>query len=343
MKSFVSGLALVAALSSSLACNEREPAPVEQQAARPAAVVQVAPISAEGLEGKEEVVGTVRAKLRATLEAKVSGRIAQLNVALGDAVQKGQLIAVLEVAEMQAKLAQAEAMLSQAKTEHERMVNLLEKGAVTQQSYDDAATRYEVARASVREVRSVLDYARVTAPFAGVVTHKLAEVGDLATPGRPLVELADPAALRFEAAVPETLSRFVGVGAAVEVAVAALGEPVQASVAEVAPSIDPNSRTLLIKLDLPPNDQLRAGQFGRALVPTGRSEVLQLPAQAVVQRGQLQLVFVVVDGTARMRLVKTGKHVGDRVEVVAGVEPGEEVVVAGAAELVDGQAVQVKS
>lgn len=343
MNSFVSGLAAVAALLFGVACNQHEPAPAQQREPRPAAVVQVARISSEGLQGTEEVVGTVRAKLRATLEAKVSGRIAQLDVSLGDAVEKGQLIAVLEVAEMQAKLAQADAVLAQAKTEHERMVSLLEKGAATRQSYDDAATRYEVAQASVREVRSVLDYARVTAPFAGVVTHKLVEVGDLATPGRPLVELAEPTALRFEAAVPETLSRFVGVGASVQVAVAALEQPIEATVAEVAPSIDPNSRTLLIKLDLPRNDQLRAGQFGRALVPTGRTQVLQLPQKAVVLRGQMELVFVVVEGTARMRLVKTGKHVGDRVEVVAGVEPGEQVVVRGAAQLVDGQAVQVQS
>jgi RND family efflux transporter MFP subunit len=113
-------------------------------------------------------------------------------------------------------------------------------------------------------------------------------------------------------------------------------------VSEIAPSADPNSRTFLVKLDLPAVPGLRAGQFGRVAVPVGETSALYVPAPAVVQRGQMELVFIVVNGHAQMRIVKTGKQVGDEVELVSGVDPGEPVVVDGSGNLVDGQPVTVQ-
>jgi RND family efflux transporter MFP subunit len=301
--------------------------------------VEIATVEAAELEGTEEVVGTVRAKLRATLEAKVSGQIASLDVSVGDRVTKGDLLAKLSVSEVRAQLVEARAVLEQAEQDLARTRRLFEDDAASQRDLDAAEARFRVARAKVREARSVLDYARIEAPFDGVVTHKLADVGDLATPGRPLLEVEDPSALRLEVAVPEALSRFVGLGATLDVEVDALDAPTTGTVAEIAPSVDPNSRTLLVKLDLPPAEGLRAGQFGRALVPTGRAEVLRVPEDAVVRRGQLEIAFVVHEGRAVLRLVKTAKRTGDQLEVVSGLEPGEVIVVEGARDLSDGQRV----
>ncbi len=307
----------------------------------PPAQVTVARIDAASLQGGEEVVGTVRAALSATLEAKVSGRISKLAVRAGDSVKQGDLIATLEVAEVEAKLAQAQAVLERSRSEFERYENLLAKDAVTRQQFDQVATQYRVAQANVREARSIFDYARVRAPFDGVITQKIADLGDLATPGRPLVRLEDPKRYRLEVAVPETLSRFVGIGAAIPVRIQ--DEAHEAYVAEIAPSTDPNSRTLLVKLDLPDTADVKTGQFGRAIVPTGRTSVLQVPRSAVVKRGQLELVFVVRESQAKMRLVKTGKHVGERVEIVSGIDSGETIVIRGAKTLVDGQPLEVQS
>lgn len=324
------------------ACAGEHHAP-EHEELPPPASVRAMVVDAASLQGAEEAVGTVRAVLHATLEAKVSGRISKLPVKLGDRVRRGELIANLEVAEVEAKLAQAEAVYEQARADRDRYEALLAKSAVTQQKYEQVAAQFQVAAANVREARSILDYARVRAPFDGVITQRMADVGDLSTPGRPLVRIEDPSRHRLEVSVSEALSRFVGVGSTIPVEISAIGERFDATVAEIAPSADPNSRTLLVKLDLPQQDGLKSGQFGRAFVPTGRTEVIQLPRGAVVRRGQLEIVFVVNGEHAEMRLVKTGKHVGDRVEVVSGLEPGESVVTEGASTLVDGQPLEVRS
>jgi RND family efflux transporter MFP subunit len=325
-----------------VACAEEHHAAPHEESLPPATVTTME-VAAEGSVGREEVVGTVRPRLRATLEAKVSGRIIDMKVKPGDAVKAGQVVATLDVQEIRAKLAQARAMFQQAESERERYSKLLEKNAVTRQEYEGVIARYEVARASVEEAQSILAYARVTAPIDGVVTHKLANAGDLASPGRPIYEVADPGSLRLEASVPEALSGFMGIGAAIPVRISGAEDTLEGIVSEVAPAADPNSRTLLVKLDLPEVDGLRSGQFGRALVPTGRTEILRLPQDAVVRRGQLEIVFVVEDGHARLRLVKTGKRFGDRVEVVSGLDSGETIVVEGAAKLKDGQPVEVRS
>ena len=331
--------AAVALTAAGIACHEAHEVPEPE--ALPSATVRVITVSAEGSVGREEAVGTVRPRLRATLEAKVSGRITELRKEPGDRVRKGEVVAVLDVREIRAKLGQARARFEQAKAERSRYAKLLEKDAVTRQEFESIETRYEVAKAGLEEAQSILDYARVTAPIDGVVTHKLANEGDLASPGRPIYEVADPGSLRLEVAVPEALSGFVGIGAQIPVRVASAAEPVDATVSEIAPASDPNSRTLLVKLDLPDIEGLRSGQFGRALIPTGRTEILRLPEDALVRRGQLEIVFVADEGHARMRLVKTGKRFGDRVEVVSGLEPGERVVIEGAENLLDGQPIEV--
>jgi len=336
-----SGLMAAAMLASGPACHrEHELPPAEEL---PTAAVRTLEVRAEGSVGREDAVGTVRPRLRATLEAKVSGRITELRKEPGDRVNKGEVVAILDVEEIRAKLNQARARFSQAESERERYERLLDKNAVTRQEYESVLARYEVARASVEEAQSVLAYARVTAPIDGVVTHKLANVGDLASPGRPIYEVADPGSLRLEASVPEALSGFLAIGTLVPVRFASLEEPVTATVSEIAPAADPNSRTLTVKLDLPPVDGLRSGQFGRALIPTGRTEILRLPGNAIFRRGQLEFVFVADAGHARLRLIQTGKRFGDRIEVVSGLEPGEKVIVEGAEELVDGQPIEVQS
>jgi RND family efflux transporter MFP subunit len=111
---------------------------------------------------------------------------------------------------------------------------------------------------------------------------------------------------------------------------------------EIAPVADPNSRTFRVKLDLPPTAGLMPGQFARLAVPIGEASAIRVPAAAVIQRGQMELVFVVVNGHAQLRIVTTGKHIGDEVELVSGVDAGEQVVVDGAGNLVDGEPLTIK-
>ena len=308
----------------------------------PAATVRVAAVENKKYLATEEVIGTVRAKLRATIEAKLSGRIERLPVTVGQRVQQGDLLVLLDQREIQARLEQTRAVREQTQQDRKRFETLLQQNAVSRQEFEAVQARARIAEAAVTETEALLGYAKVTAPFDGVVSRKLAEVGDLASPGRPLLELEDPNALRLESDIPEALIDRLRLSEKMAVRVAALTNEIPATVSEIAPAADPNSRTFRVKLDLPPTPGLRLGQFGRVTVPLNEVASVRIPATAVVVRGQMEIVFVVESQKAQLRLVKTGKRLGDEWEVVSGLNAGESIVVDGAASLSDGQPVEVK-
>jgi RND family efflux transporter MFP subunit len=311
-------------------------------AAAPTATVRVQTIERRQRIATEEVVGTVRARLRAVIEAKVSGKIERMAVVPGRAVRRGQLLAHIEAREIQARLEQALAVRQQAEADLKRFASLLEQKILAQSEYDAAQSRFRVADASVNEAETLLGYTQVNAPFDGVITRKLADVGDLAAPGKPLLEMEDSRSLRLEADVPEAVVGNLTLGDRLPVRLSALDETLQGVVSEIAPATDPGSRTFLVKLDLPAGPTLRAGQFGRLSMPVGGTSALRVPASALVVRGQMEFVVLVSEGRARLRIVKSGKRVGDEVELVSGVEAGETLVVENASGLVDGQPLQVR-
>jgi len=303
------------------------------------ATVRIAPVQSKRRMATEEVVGSVRARLQATIEAKISGRIDRVLVAPGQKVKEGELLAELDAREIKAKLDQALAVREQADRELNRATGLLKQQAVSQQEFDAAQSRQRIAAAAVTETETMLGYAKIIAPFAGLVTRKQADVGDLAAPGKPLLDLEDPAALRLDADIPEALIDRIELGG--KFAVRILTNLLEGVSSEIAPAANPNSRSFLAKFDLPPAAGLRVGQFGRVLIPVGEAAALRVPASAVLQRGQMELVFVAVNQQAQLRLVKTGKRIGDEVEVVSGISAEEQVIVDGAANLLDGQPVRI--
>ncbi len=307
--------------------------------ALPAVTVQTQAAVLESHAATEEVVGTVRSKQRAVVEAKVSGRVLEYTATPGARVQRGELLARLDVQEIQAKVDQARALLDQARRDFDRQAQLITGNATTRQEFEAAEARVKVATAALTEAETMLGYASVTAPFDGVVTRKLADVGDLAMPGKPLLELEAPGSLRFEADLPEAILDRVQLGAKLPVRLAKI---IEGTVSEISPVADPVSRTFRIKLDLPAVDGLRTGQFGRVSVPVAETQLLLVPRSAVVKRGQMELVFVARDGQAALRLVKTGKTLDGRVEILSGLEAGEAVVIRDTARLTDGQPVTVQ-
>lgn len=287
----------------------------------------------------EEVVGTVRSKQRAVVEAKVSGRLLEYTATPGAMVKAGDLLARLDVQEIQAKVDQARAMLDQAKRDFDRQKQLIASNATTRQEFDATEARVKIGTGAVSEAETMLSYAKVTAPFDGVVTRKLADVGDLAMPGKPLLEIEAPTSLRFEADLPEAILDRVKLGEKMSVR---LAKVIEGTVSEISPVADPVSRTFRVKLDLPPTEGLRTGQFGRVSVPVAEVKLLLVPQSAVLKRGQMELVFVAQHGKAALRLVKTGKVLEDRIEVLSGLEEGEQVIVSETAKLTDGQPVTLQ-
>ena len=308
----------------------------------PTASVRVQAVESGNQPAIEEVMGTVKAKLQATIEAKVAGKIESLPVSLGQSVRSGDLLVQLDVREIEAKLDQAKATRQQAERDFRRISALLEKQAATQNEFDAAQARYRIAKAATIEAESMLSYARVTAPFDGVITRKQADVGDLAMPGKPLLVMENPGALRFVADVPDAISSYIQPGKVLKVKLGSGAQTVEGTVSEIAPSADPISRTVEVKLDLPSADGMRSGTFGRLEVPLSEISTLRVPQSAVSRRGQMEFVFVVKDRKAHLRLVKTGKQANGQVELLSGVTSGEKIVVEGADELSDGQPVEWK-
>ena len=308
----------------------------------PPAAVRVQKIETVKQPAVEEVVGTVQPKLQAVIEAKVSGRITRLPVTLGQSVKQGEVLVELATQEIQARLDQANAAFRQAELEFNRTANLRKQNAATQSEFDAAQARYNVAKAAVAEAEALSGYAKIVAPFDGVVARKLADEGDLAMPGKSLLELEGRAGLRLVADVPSLLASHVLPDAKLAVRVDTLPDPITGTVAEISPAADPASRTVRMKVDLPETAGLRSGQFGRLAVPVGEAAFLFVPPPALVRRGQLEILFVAADGKAQMRLVRAGKQTAQGIEILAGLAPGEAVVIEGAGNLRDGQPLQTQ-
>lgn len=322
-------------------CSRQKHAPAAPETL-PTATVRVQAVESVKRLATEEVVGTVRPKLSAAIAAKISGTILQMLAAPGQSVKAGQLLVRIDAREIQARLDQAQALREQTQKDLDRFKKLLAEDILAQQEFDATQSRFRVADATAREAETMLGYTKILAPFDGVITAKRADVGDLATPGKPLLELEAPAALRLEADVPEALIDRIKLNEKLAVRVPTANLSLEATVSEISPIADPVSRTFLVKLDLPQTPGLRSGQFGRVAVPVAEVSAIRVPAGAVVVRGQMEIAFVVVNQRAQLRLVKTGKHLGGEVEIVSGLSAGETIVVEGAGALLDGQPVQAK-
>jgi membrane fusion protein, multidrug efflux system len=206
-----------------------------------------------------------------------------------------------------------------------------------------ALAKIAQAKAELANAQVYLSYATIRSPIDGIILEKKAEVGSLAAPGVPLLTIEDPRKYRLEVNVPESQISDVAVGGEVFVTIAALGQrDLVGNVGDIVPTADPASRTFLVKIDLPSVEGLRSGMYGKARCPTGERTALLIPRSAVLERGQLQSVYVVEDGkVARLRFVKTGKIYGDQVEILAGLKAAEMIVLEGTDRLVDGTAVEV--
>ncbi len=266
----------------------------------------------------------------------------------------------------------AEAALSLARATHQRMAELRAKNSATQNELDEAVAalrgaeaRLKVAEARVGESAAAVDsavagssvaqvaasYATLTAPFDGVVTEKMVDPGNMASPGLPLLTVEDTRSFRLEVRLDESRASLVHVGDSVDVRLdrtsaappdSSTPRPsvVTGRIAEVQRMLDPGSHDFLVKVDLPADAALRSGMFGRALFRGEPHRGLAVPESAVSRRGQLVFVFVVGnDNRANLRLVNASEPLDGRVEIRAGLVDGERVVLAPPPSLVDGSPV----
>ena len=275
---------------------------------------------------------------RAGIAAKLTGTVASFPHGLGSAVAAGDVLLTLNAPEAAARLRQTQAQLAEADRNADRARVLVEKGVNPADSLRDAEDRQRYAQANVAEAEALLAYATVRAPFAGVITETHVLPGDLATPGLPLLALESTQHLRAEGSVPEKAAAGLRPGDALEVLLDDAAAPVTGRIEEMSAAADAVSRTVLVKVAVPAGSA-RSGQFARLLVPAGASEAILVPVTALTRFGQMERVFVVEQNRAALRLVKTGRTLGDRLEILSGLAGGETVIVAPPAALREGQPV----
>lgn len=290
----------------------------------------------------EEAAGSVQAERKTMVSSRILAVIQRVEVSAGDTVAAGDLLIVLDDRELSNRAEEAvramdgaAAARDKAASDRERALRLRTQGVISESEFEQLESAFRIAEAELERARQAaaaeqvaLSYARITAPVGGRVIDRLADPGDTAVPGRPLLAIYDPSALRIEVPVRESLARRLRVGDSLGVRVGEESEVIDGRVDEMVPQAEMGSRTFLVKVGLPKRPGLYTGMFGRVLIPAGERRRLLAPPEAIEEIGQLDFAYV-LDDERRIgrRLVTLGPRTADgRIEVLSGLRAGETVL-----------------
>ncbi|NDV61628.1 efflux RND transporter periplasmic adaptor subunit [Puniceicoccales bacterium CK1056] len=287
---------------------------------------------------RQGLPGTVNPADQAIIASKLMGTVAQADVDIGQRVSEGELLITLSAGEIEAQVEQAEARLAQLTRNLEREKALLAQRATTAESVRTLEDEIRLAQARLLEVQTMESYISIRAPYDGIITTKKVRRGDLAIPGVPLLTIEGIGSLEVHVQVPDSLMP-LPYGA--EVNLMAKGIPEKARLVEWSPAADPASRTRLAKLELPEETTLRSGQYVRVDWPVKTTLSIWIPESALSLMGQMERIFTIEDGRAELRLIKSGLRENSMVQVLAGLEAGEQVVMSPTRQLKDGQQIIV--
>lgn len=288
----------------------------------------------------ETAIGTVKAVHEAAVAAKLLARVVEVKVKAGQPVAQNQVLARLDDSDLQARVKQAEANFATAKAarekaelEYQRARRLIATRAISQTEFEQISAASSTAMAemsraqqALREANIVLGYATLRAPINGMVIDKRVEAGDTVTPGQILLSLYDPTRMQMIVSVRESLGLRLSIGQKVPGRLEALGLDCEATVSEIVPEAQTASRSFTVKVTGPCPPGVYSGMFGRISIPLEDEEIIVLPSIAVRRAGQLDLVQIVQNGTVYRRSVQLGRTLDKDVEVLAGLKPGEKVL-----------------
>jgi membrane fusion protein (multidrug efflux system) len=319
-----------------------------------AAGLATATLALQSLPSATEAVGTVQPEQIASVMSRVVANLVELRASAGQHVASGAVLAMLDDRDLRHRVEQAqdaarsaEATLAQAKADYARDKPLADQKVITPYDFEHTKTALDVADANLhrlqqaeREAEVALSYAAIRSPFTGTIVDKLANVGDLAAPGRPLLTMYEQGRLWFAANVPEDLLARIRLGDAMTFRIDAFDGDRQGRVVEIVPASDPASRTVVVRLHMTDTSGVVPGMFGRLRIPTEPQTVLVVPASAVTRAGQLTMVDVARDGRLERRTVQLGRQVAGGFEVLSGLAAGDAVVLRGGTGTPDGRAVR---
>lgn len=347
---FAAPAAAACAILAATARPQSAPLPAATPARAPEPVpVHVAPAARGEVTRFLTLPGTLRANQQVTLHSRVAGHLQSITVDRGDRVAAGQRLATIEVPELAADQARHQAEVQVAEREVRRLAQARAQSPdlVTPQAVDDAQGRLDVARALLNRATSLLGFAQLHAPFAGVVTARFADPGAFlpaatGTPASAVLTLADTATLRAVAQVPEPDALRIRPGQPVRVTFEELpGRTFPATVSRHSEALEESTRTLWVEADLPnPDGLLRPGLYATIRLGVERHPAaLRVPATAVVAEKAASFVHRVVEGRTRKTPVQLGFVEEPWAEILSGLEEGARVVVPGKSAPPDGTAV----
>ncbi len=331
-------LALAAALA---ACGSGD---AEKGKGREAPLVKTEAATTIRFADRVDAVGTARANEQVTLAAPVTESIVRLNFDDGSFVQRGQVIAVLQQAQESAQMREAQARVRETQQQLDRISQLKNRGFATQSSYDTQVAAAAAARAQAQAVGAEIGERVIRAPFSGWVSLRNISVGAIASQGTEIATISDVSVIKLDFTVPETLISQIRPGLPIEARSDAYpDQPFRGQIHTIDPVIDPQTRAVMVRARLPnPQRQLRPGMLLTVTIENTPRMALSVPEIAVIGEGDDRFVYIVdAAGRAQRTPVRTGARVAGRVEIVAGLQPGQKVITEGVVKVADGMPVRL--
>ena len=310
-----------------------------QVSEKSAAGMKLLPVETTSVALTVEAVGTVEARTRTEISSRIMARIVEAATDAGDRVTSGQILFLLDARDAKARLEQArealsstEAALENATLDAGRIERLYDKQAATKQEHDRSQSTLKIAQASVdsalaaiREADAALSHTKIASPIGGIVIDRLADSGDMAIPGKPLMTIYDPSSLRLEISAAEHLRPNVNLNENVKVSIDSAALEIDGRVEEIVPASDSSSRSFTVRVSIPEAKGVYPGMYGRIHLNVGSAEKVLIAPEAISRVGQLEMVTVVDDGIAKKRMIRIGKKYAAGVEVLSGLKAGETI------------------
>lgn len=340
-----------------------------------AMLVETAVVQPQYFDRSLEVLGELQAQATVEVMSRISGRLEQVIPYRGDRVEKGQLMAVLEDADLQQQILRQDAAIAVAKAalsreeatvdnlelQLRRFEKLYDEELVSLQDLEDmqsrvrvavsqknlAAAQVDQAQAALRELNVQQEQTRIYASLSGFVGQRFLEPGAVVSPSTPIVSILNLDRVKTIVAVPETALDAISLGLASSITIDAFPDrQYKGSITRISPFLDPETRSADVEIEIPnPEHLLKPGMFARASIDVNvRTQSMAIPRAALLTRGDQQGVFLLQDGSrVQFRTVEIGRIQGENVEILRGVDPGTIIVSGGAQNLNDGDTVRISS
>jgi membrane fusion protein (multidrug efflux system) len=336
-------LCAVALLCGSTACRKGERS-ASKGAVTAAFVVDVMPIEARAFRETLSASGSLVARETVQLQSERAGIVREIRFEEGQPAKAGDILVIIDDSELRAQLDRAQATLKLGEVTHARQQTLLESRGISQAEFEQSLANLEIGKAEVALIESQLAKTRIRAPFDGVAGLRRVSVGTYLTPGTVICSFQDIHALKIDFTLPERYFGYINLGQKISFRIAGRAEKFTATIAAIEPSVDVQTRSLLIRAEVPNEEQrLLAGSFAEVEVTLNEiKDAILIPPLALIPGLKQQTVFVYRDGHAEERKVQPGLRTADAVQIIEGLAPGDQLITSGVLQLRPGMKVDVK-